>query len=310
MVTQHRIFVLLMLFVAVSIFAAPPNPQAGEVARAIELCQPSVDAALLAIAPAATGAFPAFVHPGASDATVRKVFQTFQSRYYHLCELMLRHIPVQDEIRRANTYFEGFFATADNDPELVKRVQGLADTLSWQTPKKCAIHSRFAALSPAWKEEGENKRFFRVGVLSGPGMTIIAKGGDMIVVSKEIAELPDDELAGLLAHEMLHLLNRDFLRASIVRQVNQRWVARFAQEKREQFKNMAEYCFWNWQRSLEFETDLQALELLKKARFNPDGLARALKRMSAGNSRDTTPSPDERRNALIRVTTRFQPAHP
>lgn len=197
----------------------------------------------------------------AKSGEVKKAFRAMHKFYTDSARRYLPKISVEVEKRFADEFFAGFFTEEDNQTELVKKMNSLVDKLQ--------------------KGFGNNNLPVKVGILSGGGIMGFAKGGEWVVITDEMANWPKEEIAGVLAHEICHLHKRDFTKILLNSLLNRRILEFFPQTKRKDYKTLLEYSANRWKRFAEYETDVQALDVMKKAGIDGRGLIKVLRRMGS-----------------------------
>ena len=199
----------------------------------------------------------------ANDPRLKKAFRMMHSFYTSAARGILPKVSIDLEKKFANEFFDGFFAEGDNPPDLVKKMNGI-----------------IARLTPFISRKDLKAK---VGVLGGGGVMGFAKGGEWIVLTDEMANWPEDQIAGILAHELCHLNKRDFVKILMVPSLNKALSAQVREEIRPDFSKLMNYFLARFQRFTEYETDVQAAFLMKQAGFSPNGLVEVLRRIDTGN---------------------------
>ncbi|HOT27143.1 MAG TPA: M48 family metalloprotease [Candidatus Ozemobacteraceae bacterium] len=205
---------------------------------------------------------PVAANPTLGDAKLKKAFRLMHAFYTSSARRILPQIPLDLEKKFANEFFDGFFAEGDNPPELVAKMNGV-----------------IARLSPFISRKDLKAK---VGILGGGGIMGFAKGGEWIVITDEMAAWPPDQIAGILAHELCHLVKRDFVKILLIPCLNKALTARIREDLRPDFGKLTAFFLARFQRFSEFETDVQAARLMKQAGFSPQGLVEVLRRIDTG----------------------------
>lgn len=244
-----------------------PARAASELVKAI---QPRVEQAADAVERAARDLLeilpepgPVAANPTLGDAKLKKAFHLMHAFYTSSARSILPQIPLDLEKKVANEFFDGFFAEGDNPPELVAKMNGI-----------------IARLSPFVSRRDLKAK---VGILGGGGMMGFAKGGEWIVITDEMAAWPPDQIAGILAHELCHLVKRDFVKILLIPTLNKALTARMREDLRPAYGKLMDFFLARFQRFSEYETDVQAARLMKQAGFSPKGLVEVLRRIDTGN---------------------------
>lgn len=195
--------------------------------------------------------------------TLKKAFRMMHQFYTGSARRFLPSIKASVEKQFAADFFAGFFNAEDNDPELLNRMNRLVGELV--------------------KAAGRSDLAVQVGILSGGGIMGFAKGGEWIVITDEMARWPEEEIAGVVAHEMCHLFKRDFTKIILNGCLNARLLAFFPENKRDAYKKLLELFANRWKRFCEYETDIHAVDLMRKSGLAPEGLIRVLQKIGGAD---------------------------
>lgn len=199
-------------------------------------------------------------NPDAENPALKKSFHVMHALYRSAGRTFLPQIPLEVENTYANDFFAGFFLPPDdNPPLLVERLNGIVSSMKPHFSRKNLT--------------------VKIGVLGGGGVIGFAKGGEWVVVTDEMAKWPKDEIAGVLAHEICHLLKRDYVKEMIAASINKMLVQSYDENRRKDYEQLMNLFLMRWYRFIEYETDIQAAELMKKAGFSPEGLILVLQKL-------------------------------
>ncbi|MFZ5949651.1 MAG: M48 family metalloprotease [Candidatus Rifleibacteriota bacterium] len=190
---------------------------------------------------------------------LKKAFHMMHKFYTVSARVNLPKISLEVEKKFSNDFFDGFFSEGDNAPELVEKMTALSARMQKQLARKDLN--------------------VKVGILSGGGIMGFAKGGEWIVFTDEMAHWPEDEIAGVIAHEMRHLEKRDFVKIMLANVLNKKLLAAFPENLQPAYKRLLGLCLNRWQRFFEYETDIQGADLMIKAGIDPNGLMKVLNRL-------------------------------
>lgn len=196
----------------------------------------------------------------AGDPELKKAFHYVHCIYTDHFSKTLPRISWTSENAFADEFFVEFFAPEDNQPAHMEKLAKIADRLKPHFSRK--------------------NLQVKPGVLSGGGIIGFAKGGEWVVLTDEIADWPTDQVAAIMAHEISHLQKRDFVKIMLIRQLNGELVKLFPENSRAGYKKILDLFAARWQRYSEYEADAQAVQLMKKAGFDPAGMLQVLKHLA------------------------------
>ncbi|MBF0406424.1 MAG: M48 family metalloprotease [Candidatus Riflebacteria bacterium] len=258
----QSVVVLFLLLSIASLYAGErkqANPLRDEVLLHLNRELPSFQADIIELADFCKKTFNSSASEDLNSPELKKFFHKFHAFYISACRKLVNMISVKTEVTVSNDFFQGFFLPTDNNPVFVQQATDILNKLK--------VYSRRKDLK------------YKVGILEGNGMEAFAKGGEMIVLSEEIVRLPADESAAVIAHEMSHLEKRDYLKSMIARELNRAIIAGHFPENSDKFGKILEYALARFQRFHEYETDIQAVNLMQKAGYKPDGMISLLERL-------------------------------
>jgi predicted Zn-dependent protease len=193
------------------------------------------------------------------SAEMKKAFRVMHKFYTDSARRYLPQISEEVEKKFANDFFAGFFTDEDNEKALLEKMNALVKKL------KKGFRSRQIDV--------------KVGILSGGGIMGFAKGGEWVVITDEMAKWPEEEIAGVLAHEICHLYKRDFTKVLLNGLLNRKILEFLPESKKKDYKTLLEYFANRWKRFSEYETDVQALDAMKKAGIDGYGLVKVLRKL-------------------------------
>jgi predicted Zn-dependent protease len=238
-------------------------------------------------------ALPVGPAPTSEDPALKSALRAMHRFYERVTARSLPRISIEVERAFAEDFFAGFFAEGDNEPQLLATTQTIAQRLG-----RAATRSGFAA---------------KVGILHDGGIMAFAKGGHWIILSDEIAAWPTDQTAAVVAHELAHLVQRDYVALMIARQANALVLQSIDAERQPALKRFLELALLRLHRFQEFRADVSAVRLMQRAGYDPRGLEAVLERLAdlgAGskNTLLTDHPPASQRLASLRRIPKNSPA--
>lgn len=191
---------------------------------------------------------------------LKKAFRMMHKFYTFSAKVNLPKVALELEKKYSNDFFEGFFSEEDNIPELVNKMKSLVDRMQKHLSRKDLN--------------------VKVGILSGGGIMGFAKGGEWVVFTDEMANWPENEIAGVIAHEMRHLEKRDFVKILLANVLNRRLLMALPKDLQPSYNKLLNLFLNRWQRFFEYEADIQAAQLMIKAGLDPNGLMKVLDKLA------------------------------
>lgn len=206
-----------------------------------------------------------------SPKAQRQLLDTYEEQ----AKRLLPKISTKQEVAESDRFFEDFFMKEDNDPSYVQKGQKILDRLM-----NAGIRREIS---------------YRIGVMNADDVSAFGKGGALLVVSEGVLDLSEAEAAAVIAHELAHNEHRHYLRSMLASEINRLFKG--------QADQLLALSLARLDRQFEYEADAEAVKLLKKTGFAPEGIRLLLERLKIGaNAKsaplDDHPSPQERLDAL------------
>ncbi|MBI2267334.1 MAG: M48 family metalloprotease [Armatimonadetes bacterium] len=215
--------------------------------------------------------------------SVQKAVSCALSLYKDASETLIPEIPFEEEVVDSREFLEGFLLPNDNSPEDSARCQKLLDPL---------LRTSHV---PGLK--------LKAVVLNEPGFMAFGKGGENLILSRGILDLPEEQSRAGLAHEAAHNDLRHFTAVRIAMAIQKVLIEIEGKGGKGPVKGIAQLAENSLQREQEFEADSRAVELLQGAGYGPEGLVGLLAHLQAeapddGNIFSDHPTMEERLRTL------------
>ncbi len=228
------------------------------VAIALANCETAIDAA---------------AHKDYQDQSVLHAVESLQRLTLQVEPAVYARIDSASEIADSRRFLKNFLLPTDNPPDLAARGQKILDRLEQESPS--SLHGR-------------------VAVLDGPSLEAFSRGGENVIIGRDVLDLPEDESAAILAHERAHLLERHILEIRICNDVANHIAAAFSHSSAASaaVRTIGKLATAGLQRDQEFCADSMAAAMLRRAGYDPSAMQKVLKRLQGDAQERESPLDD------------------
>jgi predicted Zn-dependent protease len=168
-----------------------------------------------------------------------------------------RALSLQLEVSDSRRFREEFLFPEDNPPELTARGQAILERIESASPARLGL---------------------RLNVLADGGHQAFAKGGENIYVSSDFFDLPEDELAAVIAHERAHLMERHLTQTTVQRSLARALEAAAPDALKPAAKWVGRVAEIDAQHQQEFQADAQGAGMLSAAGYDPGAMGSLIRR--------------------------------